>query len=87
LEDGRQALEQRLNQPLPRPQQQPVTVDQIINNMPLTSEERAYLRQHPELIRDPVNNKRLEVAYLDAQARGIARGGPEYFDFFNNRLG
>jgi hypothetical protein len=80
---GRQALEQRLNQPPLWPPQQMMPVEQVINKTPLSSEERAWLRQHPELIRDPVGNKRLEVAYLDAWARG----SPEYFDFFDNRLG
>jgi hypothetical protein len=87
LENGKEAYEQYLNRPRPQQPQPQMTVEQMLNNMPLTQQERAYLRNHPELVSDPTNNKRLEVAYIDSQQKGLERDSREYFDFLNSRLG
>jgi hypothetical protein len=53
----------------------------------LLESERQYLREHPDAIMDPGNQKRLEAAYLDAQRDGIERGSDSYFAFMDERLG
>lgn len=71
--------------PAPPPQTQ---IEQVLATLPsLVDSERQWIRQHPDALLDPANQQRLQVAYLDAQARGLARGSDEYFQFFNDRLG
>jgi len=63
-------------------------VEQLLANMPdLLPAEKDWLRANPATILDPHNQRRLEVAFADAQTRGIERASPEYFQFFDERLG
>lgn len=93
LESGKDELERRLQQP-PQPQQYQTTsvqqphVEQMLSTMPgLLEKEREYIRKHPESLTNPANQRRLEVAFLDAQQRGLERGSDDYFKLFDERLG
>jgi hypothetical protein len=55
-----------------RDQRQPASAEEMIASMPaLTNRERQWLREHPDTITNPANQRRLEVAYLDAQAQAL----------------
>ncbi|MGY3563164.1 uncharacterized small protein (DUF1192 family) [Bradyrhizobium sp. USDA 4463] len=92
VESGRDMLERQLQHRQHRQHQQqyrqPGTVEDAIRSLPnLTDSERAYLRAHPDAIMRPENQRRLEVAFLDAQRQGLERGSDRYFDHFDRRLG
>jgi hypothetical protein len=71
-----------------QPTAPPRNVDEAISLMPgLLNSERQWLRDHPDAVTDPLNLQRLDVAFQDAQARGIKRGSEEYFQHFEDRLG
>ena len=53
----------------------------------LLPSERDWLRQHPDPLMSPDNQQRLQVAFYDAERKGIKRGSPEYFEHFSERLG
>lgn len=53
----------------------------------LTDSERDWIRKHPESIMDPNNQQAMQVAFRDAQKKGLERGSREYFEFFEDRLG
>jgi hypothetical protein len=66
----------------------PPTPEQIINNMPaLIPEERAWLMKHQDLVSNPAMVDELKGTYNAAQRMGLKRGTPEYFQFFEDRLG
>lgn len=93
LEAGKDELERRIKeQPQQRQHQVPLPspsgIEQALSSMPgLIDSEREYLRRHPDAIMDPANQRRLEVAWLDAQKQGIERGSKAYYAFFDSRLG
>lgn len=53
----------------------------------LTNEERDWIREHPDAVQSQENIMAMQVAFRDAQKRGIRRNSQEYFQFFNDRLG
>src|SRR5262249_4620427 len=72
-----------------QPQQpQQWTPDQIINSMTqLMPVERQFLQDNKDLLTNPANHKRLEVAYYDAIDHGFERGTQPYMEFIAGRLG
>jgi hypothetical protein len=54
-----------------------MTVGQVINNMPLTSESAHICASIPSLFAIRSTTSGWKSLYLDAQARGIGRGSPE----------
>lgn len=63
-------------------------VEAILAQLPnLIDAEREWIRRNPESITDPNNQQAMQVAFRDAQKRGLQRGTPEYFAFFEDRLG
>jgi hypothetical protein len=70
-----------------QPQRQYTTVD-VINSMgQLIPEERSWLMKRQELVASPAGQSRLQTCYYDAMDAGLTRGSPEYFKFFDERLG
>jgi hypothetical protein len=95
LQTGKDELEQRLQrqqgqQPpqLQQPAGQPQNIDEMLARMPnLMPQEKDWIRQHPDSLMDQTNLRRMDLAFTDATARGLVRGTPEYFEFFEDRLG
>jgi hypothetical protein len=77
------------SQAYPQPQQpQQWTPDQIINSMTqLMPVERQFLQDNKDLLTNPANHKRLEVAYYDAIDYGFERGTQPYMEFIAGRMG
>jgi hypothetical protein len=94
LQSGKDELEQRIasakTQQPPQLQQQaqPQNIDELLGRMPnLMPQEKDWIREHPDSLLDPANQRRMDLAFTDAVQRGIIRGTPEYFEFFEDRLG
>jgi hypothetical protein len=88
LSEYAEKMQQRAQQPQQQQPQYRDVHDMIDRGFPdLRDDERKWLHEHPDAITGPGNMQRLDLAYRDAGARGIQRGSPEYFDFFNDRLG
>lgn len=93
LKDGRDELQSHVRQKpqVAQPPPQAVgtsNVEIILSRMPaLIDEEREWIRNHPDAVEKPENQQRMTVAFRDSQAKGLKRGSPEYFAFFNERLG
>src|SRR5258705_10097204 len=63
-------------------------VDVMISRMPnLIDSEREWIRSHPDSVETEENKLRMRTAFLDATKRNLTRGSPEYFAFFNDRMG
>jgi hypothetical protein len=91
LENGKDAWDARDQQVPNYPEQQPVqqaSPEQIINSLQgLIPEEKAWLHRHPELVRDQSRVEELKGTFAASQRMGLVRGTPEYFQFFDQRLG
>jgi hypothetical protein len=88
LENGRDAYEQQQPQTYQQQPVQQMTPQDIINSMTgLIPEEKAWLQRHPELITNQNRISELQGTYAAAMRMGLARGTPEYEQFFNERLG
>jgi hypothetical protein len=75
-------------QPQPQSTQAARSASDIVNQMTaLIPEERRWLLEHPELVTDPRRQQELQGTYYAAERAGLARGTPEYFQFFEERLG
>lgn len=99
-QDFENKFEQRKRQPQQRPQpqfqsgagtgslQQGPNIEQVLATMPnLLESEKNWARRHPDVVYDGGQFKQLEAAFLASEKRGLERGSPEYFRFFNERLG
>ena len=53
----------------------------------LIDSERQWIRDHPDSMENRENQQRMQIAFLDATKRNLTRGSPEYFAFFNERMG
>ena len=94
LEQGKEDMEAARNNPEPEPPQAHApqasqrSPSEIVNSMTaLIPEERQWLLEHPELVTNPQRVQELQGTYAAAQRQGLARGTPEYFQFFEERLG
>jgi hypothetical protein len=84
MAQGRDELTAELRRP---PQPTARDVHSYIDSMQgLQDAERRWLHDHPDSLMGE-NLQRLDLAYKDASMRGIARGTPAYFEFFEDRLG
>jgi len=82
------AVQKETLQTTPQQTQRPVDINVTIENNPqLLTTEKAWLKDHPEAMTDPYRNKELDVAYMKATRKGIARGTPEYFRFIETEMG
>jgi hypothetical protein len=95
LEAGKDEMERQARMPpqqYQQPQQQipqgPPNIEHVLAQMPaLTNEERNWVRAHPDAVTDRGQIQRMQVAYADAERMGIRRNSPEYFQFFEERMG
>lgn len=91
LEAGKDEMERRKQAPSrqqPQVQPGPPNVENVLAQMPgLTNEEREWVRSHPDAVTDQAQVQRMQVAWADSQRLGIRRNSPEYFRFFDERLG
>jgi hypothetical protein len=93
LSGGKEAKDAQQEQAAQQPTQyqqprQAPTPTEIINSMTgLMPGERSWLMKHQELVTSQEGQTRLQAAYYDATKAGIARDTPEYFQFFDERLG
>jgi hypothetical protein len=80
--------DQNVPPPLGQAPPKPRTAADLINSMTaLIPEEREWLLRHQDLVNDPTRVSELQGTYFAAQRQGLARGTPEYFRFFEERLG
>jgi hypothetical protein len=82
LEAGRKQMEKA---PKPEPIVMSDPVEQLASRVSPPS--AAWLRAHPDMVRDPVKNRRMIRAAEDAVDEGIAPDSPEYFAYVEKRLG
>lgn len=66
-------------------QQDPMSV--IDNNPNLMYSEKAWLREHPDVLINERKRAKLDALYYDALDAGLSRGSPEYFIFMEEGLG
>jgi len=72
----------------PPPPSMMSNVEVQLARMPnLIDSERQWIRDHPDSMENRENQLRMQTAFLDATKRNITRGSPEYFAFFNERMG
>jgi len=80
---AKDAPEQQRQQP-----QAPADVIAAIDTNPnLVPKERAWLKEHPEVLVDPGLNRELDVAYHRAVKAGHVRGTESYFKFIDQFMG
>jgi hypothetical protein len=61
-------------------------VEAVLAQLPnLMPQERDWLRSHPETIMQ--RQRELDATFRLAEAKGIPRGSPQYFEFFNQQFG
>lgn len=71
----------------PAPAQRPTDIVARIDADPnFLPAEKVWLKQHPEMLTDPIRNKELEAGYYRAMRAGKARGTPAYFKFLETFL-
>jgi hypothetical protein len=90
LENGKDAWDGYMTQPQTQQQTQgrQMTHQDVINSMTgLMPEERQWLHRFPHLVGDANRVNELQGTYAAAQRMGLVRGTPEYFQFFEQRLG
>ena len=82
LEAGRKQMEKA-------PKPQPIVVEDPVERLAsgLSPQSAAWVRSHPEMVRDPVKNRKMIRAAEDAVDDGIAPDSPEYFAYVEKRLG
>lgn len=69
-------------------QQQQYTPAQLIDSMQqLMPSEKEWLHRHPELVMNENSRQELQGTFAAATRHGLKRGSPEYFQFFDQRLG
>lgn len=66
-----------------QPQQRPVTMEQIIADAPIPERAKAWLRQHPDYMTDPVKNARITKMHHVAEYQA---GGTAYSEDYFQRL-
>jgi hypothetical protein len=81
LENGKTALE-KAPKPTPRPVSDPV--EQFAQR--LTPQSGAWVRAHPDYVRDPKKNREMLAAHEIALARGHAADSPGYFSSIEKTL-
>jgi hypothetical protein len=85
LKNGKLQMERA---PKPAPRAAPDAVEAYIANVGAEfPNSRAWLREHPEFIRDPVKQRKMIRAHEDALDDGLKADTPEYFAAINRRLG
>ena len=84
LEDGKVALEEAKKNP-PQPQQK-APVDEL-DNTQLPENAKRWLRSHPEYLRDPRKNAKLQALHWDVLDEGHQPFSKEYFDSVEVHLG
>jgi hypothetical protein len=70
-------------EPQQQPQQRPVTMEQIIADAPIPERAKAWLRQHPDYMTDPVKNARITKMHHVAEYQA---GGTAYSEDYFQRL-
>jgi hypothetical protein len=81
LEVGKETYESR------KVQSQDPIIAGIDNNPNLSHDEKNWPKSHPDSMRDPRMNAKLNAAYYDAIDKGLQRGSREYFDFVETEMG
>ena len=72
----------------PQVQQRQQTVGEHVDSDPrLSSQEKEWIKAHPDVMTDQVKNYRLNSAYYEALDKGLERNSKEYFEFIEDRLG
>jgi len=88
MERDLQGQRQQRQQPPPQQPQIPRNIEEAIAGMPALMEvEKNWLRKHPDAVFQPRQFARLQAAYMDWEDTGEKRGTPQYFRFFNDRMG
>jgi hypothetical protein len=97
LEDGKNAFEMRQEQyrqqiaaqqaQRQQPQRQLTVHEAIDQNPNFLPEERAWLKQHPEVLTNAPKNAKVTAAFFEAQEKGIQRGSREYFQHMDKAMG
>ncbi|MDE2096872.1 MAG: hypothetical protein KGL39_06455 [Patescibacteria group bacterium] len=84
-----QRKESEAKRPVVPAQQEQTSVDVVtaIDQMQILPTEKSWLKEHPEVMLDPLRNKELETAYIRATRKGLSRGTTEYFNFLNDFMG
>jgi hypothetical protein len=82
LERNKATLE---NAPKPTPRAPDDAVEKVAAQ--LTPQSAAWVRAHPEYVRDPILNKKMVQAHYAALGEGHAHDTPEYFKTIEQRLG
>ena len=81
-------LEQLKNAPREQPRSAPRQDDPVeVVASQLTPNAAAWVRAHPEYIRDPQKNARLMSAHYDAVADGLTADSPDYIRYVEERVG
>lgn len=82
LENGKKALE---NSPKPTPRVSQDPIDIFTKDM--SPRSAAWIRSHPETVRDPKLNRKMIRAHEDALDEGISPDTPEYFATLERAIG
>lgn len=86
IEQGREAMQNQQKQPAaPQPTYQGDPVDAFASQ--LTPRSAAWVREHPEFVRDAKLNRKMIAAHELAVADGIDPDTDEYFDYVEKTLG
>jgi len=82
LVDGKEALHNRVQNPTPASND---PVEQVASQ--LSPRSAAWVRSHPEYVRDPVKYESMLRAHNVAVAEGYSPDSDAYFQYVENRLG
>jgi hypothetical protein len=82
LEAGKKQMEKA---PKPAPLVISDPVEQFASG--LSAQSAQWVRSHPDVVRDPVKNRKMIRAHEDALDDGLAADSPEYFAYVERRLG
>ena len=85
LENGRAALQSRLDNPPPQVQQPVDPVEQVASQ--LSPRSASWVRNHPQCITDKRLYQKMVGAHNIAVADGYSPDTDEYFDFIENQMG
>lgn len=89
LEDGKSELEaaKKAAEKTTPARQQPNAVEATIDNSGLPETAKAWLTLHPEYLRDPRKNSKIQALHWDVLDEGHQAFSPEYFKSLEEHLG
>jgi hypothetical protein len=83
MENAERSVRETPQQSEERPQQRPITMEQIIADAPIPERAKAWLRQHSDYMTDPVKNARITKMHHVAEYQA---GGTAYSEDYFQRL-